>query len=222
MNLNKARHSSKIWSVSVHLISINKLALTRPQHYPWTALGSVNGRVRVSLMPRLFFARRGEKQKIVWSTAYSISVLCGLKIGDTMSSKMTSHKAWKYKKALINKRDGSLQGSSFSELLNAKKQRFTKREALSTSESPETILSIFESPGTSHCQFSSSETYTACSYKCWHSFAGRALVLLGLVSCIALQLPSLLWLPSIAVRDIIRMKQSDWSATIVVHRTKIE
>ena len=58
------------------------------------------------------------------------------------------------------------------------------------------------------CQFSSSETHTARSQKSWHSFAGRSLVLPGLVSCIALQLPSLL---SVAVRDVIRMKQSDWS-----------
>ena len=93
---------------------------------------------------------------------------------------------------------------------------------LSTSQSPETILSTFESPGTSHCLFSSSETYTARSQKSWHSFASRALVLPGLVSCIVLQLSSLLWSPSIGVRDVVCMKQSDWSATIVVHGTKIE
>ena len=48
------------------------------------------------------------------------------------------------------------------------------------------------------------------------------MVLQGLVSCIALQLLSHFWSRSIAIRDIIRMKQSDWSATIVVHGTKIE
>ena len=34
MNLIKARQSSTIWGVSVHLMNINELALTRPQHYP--------------------------------------------------------------------------------------------------------------------------------------------------------------------------------------------
>ena len=34
MNLIKARQSSKIWSVSVRVMNINELVLTRPQHYP--------------------------------------------------------------------------------------------------------------------------------------------------------------------------------------------
>ena len=76
--------------------------------------------------------------------------------------------------------------------------------------------------GTSHCQFSNSETHTTRSQKSWHFFAGRSLVLHGLVSCIALELPSRLWSPYIAVRDIIRMNQSDWSTTNVALGTKIE
>ena len=77
--------------------------------------------------------------------------------------------------------------------------------------------------GTSHCQFSSSETHTARSLKSWHSFAGRSPALQGLVSCKALQLPSHLWPQSIGVRDdIIRLKQSDWSSTSVALGTKIE
>ena len=92
---------------------------------------------------------------------------------------------------------------------------------------PEYSFSLVHTPptppaGTSHCQFSSSETYTARSQKSWHSFANRSLVQPGLISCIALQLLSLLWLPSIAVWDVIRMKQSDWSVTIVTHGTKTE
>ena len=70
---------------------------------------------------------------------------------------------------------------------------------LSTSESPETILLTFESPGTSHCQSLSSETYTAHSQKSWHSFTGRALVLPGLVNT-STALPSMV---------AIRMKQFD-------------
>ena len=73
------------------------------------------------------------------------------------------------------------------------------------------------SSGTSHCQLSRSEKHTTRSQTSWHSFVGRSLVLPGLVFSIALQLPSLLWSPCIAVCDVIRMKQPDRSATIVVH-----
>ena len=41
-------------------------------------------------------------------------------------------------------RDSSLQGSSFSDLLSAKKLRFTKLKPLSILESPKMILSTFE------------------------------------------------------------------------------
>ena len=50
----------------------------------------------------------------------------------------------------------------------------------------------------------------------------HSLVLSGLVSCVMLQLPGVLWSPFIAVRDIIFMKQSDWSTTNVALGTKTE
>ena len=50
----------------------------------------------------------------------------------------------------------------------------------------------------------------------------RSLVLSDLVSCVVLQLPRLLWLPFIAVRDVIIMKQSDWSVTNMALGIKTE
>ena len=62
-----------------------------------------------------------------------------------------------------------------------------------------------------NCQFSRSETHTAYPQKSQHS--NLPVVFWFLVSCIALQLPVLLWSTLIAVCDVIHMKQSDWSAS---------
>ena len=68
-------------------------------------------------------------------------------------------------------------------------------------------LSTSDSP----CQFSSSETHTTRSQKSWHSFTGRSPVLQGLVSYIALQLPShlqLLYVTSFAWSNLIGVPQT--------------
>ena len=92
-------------------------------------------------------------------------------------------------------RDSSLQGSSFSGLPNAKKWRFTNLKPLSTSESAKTILS------TSEAQELHPASWQAQKHiPCVHGSPSipsmvRSLVLSGLVSCITLQPPSLLWSP---------------------------
>ena len=136
----------------------------------------------------------------LWSTANSVFVPCGSKIGDALSSKMcyvTSHKAWNYKST------SSKEMARCREFPKAKQWRFTKHEAsVNLRKLWDNFINIWSS-GTSHCQFWSSETHTTRSQKSWHSFAGHSLVLSDIVSCIAL---SLLWLAFIAVCDVIRMK----------------
>ena len=81
--------------------------------------------------------------------------------------------------------------------------------------SPETIYRHFKLRNFTLPVFSRPETHNVCSQKSWHSFAGRSLVRPGLVACTALQTPSL------TVRDVTRMQQSDWRATIVALTAKI-
>ena len=132
----------------------------------------------------------------------------------------TSHKAWNYERALKRRHVAGII------LLGASEHQETKIHKTWSLRQPRIALRQsywhLKASGTSHCQFSSSETHTARSQKSWPSFAGRSPVLQGLVSCIALQLPSHLWSSSIAVRDIIRMKQSDWSTTNMALGTKIK
>ena len=141
----------------------------------------------ISLVPRLFSHTR--REKIVWSTAYSVFVPCGLKIGDTTSLKMHYMITQKTMKEL--KRDTSLQGSSFSELPNAKKRRFTKLEvSVNVSKLGQSYrhlkLRNFTLPvvklRNAHRR----------SQKSWHSFASPFSGSAWLSLLIALQPPSLL------------------------------
>ena len=124
---------------------------------------------------------------------------------------MWRHTAWNYERAL----KGRLVSGIILRASKCEETKIHKTWSLCQphADSPRQCYQHLKASGTSHYQFSSSETHTARSPKSWDSFAGRSLVLQGLVSCIALQLPSHRWSPSIAVRDVIRMKQSDWSAT---------
>ena len=164
-----------------------------------------------------------QRGKIVWSTAYSIFVPCGSKIGDATSSKMCyvmSHKACNYQRAIKRRLVAGII------LLGASERQETKIHKAWSLCQPQKVLRqscwCLKAQELHTASFQATYTYTTCSQKSWHFFAGYALVLPHLVSCIWLQLLSLLWSPSIAVCDIIRMKQSDWSATNVALGTKIE
>ena len=182
-----------------------------------------NPRKFVVLCPDYFSYTEGKNSlvwKIVWSTAYSIFVPCGLKIADATSSTMyylTSHKAWNYERALKRRLVAGII------LLGASECQETKIHKTWSLCQPQIALrqsyQHLKASGTSHCQFSSSETHTVHSQKSWHSFAGRSLVLHSLVSCIALQLPSHLWSSSSTVCDVSRMRQR---ATNLAFGTKID
>ena len=111
---------------------------------------------------------------MVWSTAYPIFVPCSLKIDDATSSKMyyvMSHKALSYELAIKRR---LATGSSFSELLNAKKRR-------STFESLRNFtLPVFKLRNT-HRPFTEVLAFLR------QSFSGSTRLV---VSCIVLQLPS--------------------------------
>ena len=114
---------------------------------------------------------------------------------------VTSRKAWK---------DSLLQGSSFLELLNPKSEDSQSLKPLSSLKRRQSYLS-FENhqlhPASWQAQkhtlpiYKSSDIYFLCWSSLWFC----------LVFCIALQPPGLLWSPFIAVCDVTRMKQSDWS-----------
>ena len=122
------------------------------------------------------------------------------------------HKTWNYKRALKRRLVARIM------FLGTSKRQESKIHKTWSLCQPQIALRQcyrhLKASGTSHCLFSSSETHTARSQKSWDSFAGCSLVLQGLVACIALQLPSHHWSPSIAVRDVIRMKQFHWSTTL--------
>ena len=105
-----------------------------------------------------------------------------------------SHKAWNYERT-----DSLLQGSSFLELPNTEKWRFTKLEA---------SVNLRKVRNT-HRPFT----------KSWHSLACPFSGLPHLVSYIVLRPPSLLWSP-FAVCDVIHMQQSDWSTTVLALERK--
>ena len=92
---------------------------------------------------------------------------------------------------------------------------------LSTPESPDKILLTFEAHELHTASFQVQKHTPS-----FHRSPGILLLVVlwfypGLVARIALQPPSLLWSPFSTVCDIIHMKQSDWSATIVALGTKL-
>ena len=143
----------------------------------------------ISLIPRLFF--HTGREKIVWSTAYSVFVPCGLEIGDATSLKMITWRHIRLETMKELKRDSLLQRSSFSELPNTKKRRITKLEASVNVRKPgqsyrhlklrNFTLPVVK-PRNAH----------RCSPKSWHSFASPFSGSAWLSLLIALQPPSLL------------------------------
>ena len=145
------------------------------------------------------------RAKIVWWTAHSVFIPCGLNIGDATSLKMI--KLWRRRliAGII-----ILRASKSQEIKIHKSRNLCEPQGDS-----KTILLDIWSSGTSHCQLASSETHMACSQKSWHSFAG---LFSGLVFRTALQLPSPLWLPFVAVfwcssHETIWL---EWSAIVVL------
>ena len=161
------------------------------------------------------------REKIVWSTAYSIFVPCGLKIGDATSLKMyyvLSQKTWNYERALKRRLVAGIILLGTSECQETKIHKTWSfcqpQKALRQSHRHLKLsnftLPVFKLRNTHH------PFIEVTAFLC-QSFSGSTWL-----SLIALQLPSFLWSPFMAVHDVICMKQSDWSTTITVLGTKIE
>ena len=143
------------------------------------------------------------EEKTVWSTAYSIFVPCGFKY-------VASRKAWNYERAL---RRQLIAGVI---LLRASKHKEMKTYKLETSVN----LWVRETFRQSYLTFEAQNLHTE--------------VIEFLRSLLRFQVPPswldwssaqyfnrlTSWLPFIAVRNVIFMKQSDWSPTNVPLGTK--
>ena len=85
-----------------------------------------------------FCMRRG---KIVWSTAYSIFVLCGFKIGDTTSLKIVSCDVTRSLKLRKSSKETACCRNHVSRSFRTPRNEDSQNvKHLTTSESPETIL----------------------------------------------------------------------------------